>query len=313
MAETERERIVANPGKRKMSAKQAAIFGRTPAIRAAAQRSLSHRKNSAKKASSHRPRSKKRTSNPGGQIVGFRLRNNAAERSSGMAKTKKKKSNKSHHKKNTPKGYALMRGNPGKMFFKQNKGHKKRKNPSEGSSGLAGMVTNAVFVIVGALGSKLGAQMVLGSNNTGLIGYAGNAAIGAAMWLLTEHVMKNRQASSGVIAGTLVQIILRAINDFTPFGSYVSGLGFGDYQMQSFVTPQVLVDPWNSAQILIPNGWGAPTPVPLPAAAASAAALPPGHPAAAATVPGGSASSTSGMSGMYGATYGNGWGSLYGG
>jgi hypothetical protein len=29
----------------------------------------------------------------------------------------------------------------------------------------------------------------------------------------------------------------------------------GDYQMQSFVTPQVLVDPWRNAEISIPPGW----------------------------------------------------------
>ena len=37
------------------------------------------------------------------------------------------------------------------------------------------MFTNAVFVIVGALGSELGAQAILGTNNVGVVGYAGNA------------------------------------------------------------------------------------------------------------------------------------------
>ena len=228
-----------------------------------------------------------------------------------MAKTKKKRRH-VHHKvnrkrrRNSPRGYGMSKykSNPA---TRMNHRRRHRPNAAGGAAGLGPMVTNAVFVIVGALGSKLGAQMVLGSNNTGLIGYVGNAAIGAAMWLLTEHVMKNREASSGIIAGTLVQLILRAINDFTPFGSYVSGLGMGDYQMQSFVTPQVLVDPWNSAQVLIPNGWGQPpTPMALPAASASPAQAM--HPAAAAAAAGGP---SSGMSGIYGNTYGNGWGSLY--
>ena len=227
-----------------------------------------------------------------------------------MAKTKKKRSN-IHHKvnrkrRNSPRGYGMSKykSNPA---TRMNHRRRHQRNAAGGAAGLGPMVTNAVFVIVAALGSKLGAQMVLGSNNTGLIGYVGNAAIGAAMWLLTEHVMKNREASSGIIAGTLVQLILRAINDFTPFGSYVSSLGMGDYQMQSFVTPQVLVDPWNSAQVLIPNGWGQPpTPMALPAASASPAQAM--HPAAAAAAAGGP---SSGMSGIYGNTYGNGWGSLY--
>jgi len=134
-----------------------------------------------------------------------------------------------------------------------------------GLGGIGPLVTNAVFVIVGALGSKLGAQAVLGSNNTGLVGYAGNAAAGGILWFLAEKVMKNRAAASGVLAGTAVQIVLRLINDYTPFGSYVANLGMGDYQMQSFVTPQVLVDPLRNADISIPPGWAPQIAAPAPA------------------------------------------------
>jgi len=137
-----------------------------------------------------------------------------------------------------------------------------RRNPGMGMGGVGHLVTNAVFVIAGALGSKLGAQMVLGTNNTGLIGYAGNAAAGAVLWFLAEKVMKNRTAAEGVLAGTAVQIVLRLINDYTPFGSYVANLGMGDYQMQSFVTPQVLVDPMRNADIRIPAGWAPQLPPP---------------------------------------------------
>lgn len=204
-----------------------------------------------------------------------------------MAKAQKNKSKKNGHSRKGGFG-GLMRQNTGH----HHKGRVKHRRNAAGSStggGIVPIVTNAVFVIVGALGSKLATQAVLGSNNTGIVGYAGNLAIGAAMWMLTEHVMKNRAASSGVIAGTIVQVLLRVINDYTPFGSYVNQLGMGDYQMQSFVTPQVLVDPWNSAQIMLPNGWAPQTIAPPPAAAALPAA---GAPA--------------GMSGFYG-------GSLYSG
>jgi hypothetical protein len=152
---------------------------------------------------------------------------------------------------------------------------------------ITGILTNAVFVLVGALGSKLGAQLILGQSNTGWFGYAGNAAVGIGLWFLTEHVMKNKEAASGVIAGTMVEIILRIINDMTPFGSYTAQLGMGDYQMQSFVTPQVLVDPYNSAQIAIPPGW-APTTVVAPAAGSSGGMVP-----------------ASGMGAMYGNAYDN--------
>jgi len=275
MVQTTRERVVANLGRRKMSTKQLAIFGKTPAVRAAAkQRLRGTRKNKAK---SHRPRTRPRSkakSNPGGKIIGFTFgktqHNPAGKRSmaSKKSKTRKKKAG----------GYGLSKyksNSPAKRHHR----HQYRKNAGE-TGGLTGIVTNAVFVIVGALGSKLGAQAVLGTNNTGIIGYVGNAAIGAALWLLTEKVMHNRAAASGVIAGTVVQILLRAINDFTPFGSYVQQLGMGDYQVQSFVTPQVLVDPWNSAAISIPNGW-APTMVAPPPASTTGAPPAGGGPPAA--------------------------------
>lgn len=158
------------------------------------------------------------------------------------------------------------RRNTGRMT-RRNYG--RRRNPGTGSIGE--VITTSTFVLVGALGSKLGAQLVLGSNNTGVVGYAGNLAIGGVLWFLTDKVMKNKTAASGVIAGTVAQLILRLINDYTPFGSYVSQLGMGDYQMQSYVTPQILTDPTNNSNILIPNGWGAPAALPAPAASAAMA------------------------------------------
>jgi hypothetical protein len=130
------------------------------------------------------------------------------------------------------------------------------------------------------------------------------------LWFLTEKVMHNRAAAAGVIAGTAVQIILRIINDYTPFGSYVAQLGMGDYQMQSFVTPQVLVDPWNSAEIAIPDGWGA-APPPMLSPASSAGSGGGGNTmskmTAAAGVPSGGGGGLSG-GGLYG---GGGGGGLY--
>lgn len=175
---------------------------------------------------------------------------------------------------------------------KKNPGHHKpkgRRNPGAlGGGGLTNSITNALFVIVGALGSKLGAQAALGTNNTGPMGYFANAVAGGLLWFGASKLMHNKSASDGVISGTLVQIILRILNDFTPFGSYVNQLGMGDYQAQSFVTPQVLVDPLNSAQIKVPAGW-APKTVVMQAAAPMGS----GGGGASAAIPG------VGMSGLY--------------
>ena len=213
-------------------------------------------------------RARKRSRNPG-EILGFVLSptaGNPGRKRRSMAKTKRNrggyaKKNRSPKRRRKNPGMRMKRNthhrvshrhraNPG---MRRNR-HHRRRNPGENSVGA--MFTNAIFVIVGALGSKLGAQAVLGTNNVGIVGYAGNAATGAVLWFLADRVMKNRNAANGIVAGTLVQIILRIINDYTPFGQYVANLGMGDYQMQSFVTPQVLVDPMRNADIRIPRGWG---------------------------------------------------------
>ena len=266
MAETERHRTVANPGKRNrggrrnMTAKQIRYFG-TKAQRARLRSGGAKRSN--KKRPSHR-----RRENAGSHIVGYTLANSGRKRSKKKMAAKKNRPRKnagkgshSHHA-----GYKTRkRAKSRRGGMRQNTGRRPRYRRNAGTfsgSGIGSIVTNAVFVIAGALGSKLLTQMVLGANNVGLIGYAGNAIVGGLMWFVTEKVMHNKTASAGVIAGTAVQIILRLINDYTPFGQYVSQLGMGDYQAQSFVTPQVLVDPYNSAQIRIPGAWLPPPPPP---------------------------------------------------
>src|ERR1700722_4580135 len=239
MAITQRTRIIANParrrrnaGSRKMSPKQAPIFGRTPAIRARAKESLKRKRANGL----HRSRSKPRRKNPG-EIIGFTLANPARrKRGSKMAATKRRrrrrvaKSNPARRRRNTSVRRHRRRSNPaGAVVRHRRRSGRRRSNPAYrirrrrnpgGMGSLPGMLTTPVFVVGGALGSKLGAQLILGSNNTSWVGYAGNAAVGVGLWFLTEHVMKNKEASSGVIAGTVVEIILRIINDMTPFGSY---------------------------------------------------------------------------------------------
>jgi hypothetical protein len=266
MAQTiKKTRIVGNPGRR--------AFG-----------SPKYKKK--RPASGHRPRSNF------GQIVGFTLGNPG--RKGSMAKTKKKRSHGGSHR---PKGYgkSAYKRNPGR-FGRHSHHTKKYRRHNPGLGQIGPLFTNAVFVIVGAVGSKLGAQMILGSNNVGLVGYAGNAAVGGVLWFVAEKMMKSRQAAVGVLAGTAVQIVLRLINDYTPFGQYISSLGMGDYQMQSFVTPQVLVDPWHSAEVAIPPLWGPSVSQPLaPPASPVVGIMPAGTPMPPAK----------GTGGLYG---GGGWG-----
>lgn len=183
-------------------------------------------------------------------------------------------------KKKTPSSTAVVKHRKNAGVSRTGYGHKHvtkhrqvRRNIGGGGRGFGSTLTNAVFVIAGALFSKLGAQIALGTNNTGPIGYFANAVAGAVLWFGTSKLMKNQAASDGVIAGTVVQVLLRVLNDYTPFGAYVANLGLGDYQMQSYVTPQVLVDPVNSAEISQPNGWGPAAMLAPPAAASGVGGL----------------------------------------
>lgn len=123
-----------------------------------------------------------------------------------------------------------------------------------------GDVLEVLYMIGGGVGSKLGAQMVLGSNNTGVVGYAANLAVGAVLAYGAKSVMRNAKAARDIFKGAILQVVLRAITDYTPFGSYTSQLGMGDYMASNWVTPQRYVDGLNSAQVQIPSGW-APTTV----------------------------------------------------
>lgn len=235
-----------------------------------------------KAGSAHRSRS-----NPT-ELLGFTL-GNPGRKGKGMKKHKSKA--KTRHYK--------TKHNTGSAHHKKHSTSHRKYKRNVGVSRLGQRVVTGLFVIAGALGSKVTAQAVLGANNVGVIGYAANIAAGGILWFLAEKVMRNPAASDGIIYGTIVQVILRAIHDYTPFGSYLNQLGMGDYEMQSFVTPQVLVDPLNSAEIAIPPGFAPKIMLPAPAPAAAAAG------GAAAPMAAGGA----GMSGLYGGGWGGG---LYG-
>lgn len=135
--------------------------------------------------------------------------------------------------------------------------------------GLTDTVLTSVFVIAGALGTKLLTQAVMGTSNTGIVGYGTSALIGVMLWAGVRYMIKNKVAADGTLAGAVVNIILRLLNDYTPFGGYLSQ-GFGDYQAQAFLTPQVLVDPMNNAAIRWPQGLiAAVQPPPAPPAVAA--------------------------------------------
>jgi hypothetical protein len=126
-----------------------------------------------------------------------------------------------------------------------------RRNPSMGraASGVSGFLVQGLWAIGGAASSKMLTQMVLGSSNTGLMGYGANLASAFLIGTGVKMVLRNPSAGNAVILGGVIQTLLRVLIDKTPFGERVSNIGMGDYMAQNFLTPQRLVDGLNSAQI----------------------------------------------------------------
>ena len=139
-----------------------------------------------------------------------------------------------------------------------------RRNPAGFSVGQ--LIETGVFATVGAVGSKLLTQLVLGSSNTGIMGYLGNLVAGGVIGLVADKGLKNKQAAFAVYVGTAIQLVLRAITDFTPYGSAVALTGVGDYQVSNFVTPQRYVDALHGAMVQVPSGWGPGAPVAIASA-----------------------------------------------
>jgi hypothetical protein len=188
-----------------------------------------------------------------------------------MAHTKaKKRTNKS--RRHNP--HTAARRHHGRKMTMKNPGRGRRRSTRRNPAPhIGGLVTNALWIILGAVGSKLLTQAVLGAKNSGVFGYGGNAIATALLGFGTSKMLKNESAGNAVIAGGVVQIVLRALTDFTPFGKYTSALGLGDYLASNFVTPQRYVDPLNSAMVELPSGWAPRLPAPAPVAASAGAGM----------------------------------------
>ena len=286
MALAAKRRVVVNAGRRtkrnrprQLTAKQIKFFG-TPAQKAALKRrrTTSHsskravRKTVNRARSYHRPRKAPARKNPG-EILSLVLNPGGRKKGTTMAAKSSKRSRaarraylrrmrakanpRPRHRRRT------VRANPApRRRRRANSGHRRRynrrRNPGMSSGGgFSHDIMQAVAAVGGYFGSKLATQLVMGSGNTGVAGYMGNAAATAALAIIAGVFPPTKKLVTMIVAGGAIQIIARVLSDNTAFGTLTSQLGVGDYQMQNFVTPQRLNDPLNSAAIEIPSGWGA--------------------------------------------------------
>jgi hypothetical protein len=279
MATRVARRTIHNPGR--LSDKQIKFFG-TPAQKAALKRKRSRRRNagSKRKAGSfrkrsstkiHRPRTRprhvKQRSNPG-EILSL-VANPAKRRKKVMAHRRRKRAasnpaRRSHRRRRKASAPVARRrhrrrSNPSRVVYRTRRSHRRvgrRRNAGRsGGTGITGLFTNALWLVGGAVGTKVLTQAVLGAKNTGFMGYIGNAVAAFGLSLLVGKLLKNPGAGKQVLAGGIVALVLRLLSDYTPLGQYTSAIGMGDYQVSNWVTPQRYKDALNSAEVEIPAGW----------------------------------------------------------
>ena len=145
------------------------------------------------------------------------------------------------------------------------KGHRHRKflfgrrrNPILGMSG-GDLISEGIGVVAGAAGSRILPQMILGSNNTGIVGYGANAASGIGIsWLLRSF---SPRLAHGAMLGTVASIAMRVISDLWGQNALTGGLtgdlggDLGFYVNNSFPLPTA----GNGPMLLNPGYSGGPT------------------------------------------------------
>ena len=101
-------------------------------------------------------------------------------------------------------------------------------------------VMGGAGALAGFVGSAAVPQLLLGTGNTGIAGYAATAAAAIGLGLLSNFLLPRQTAVTvGVIAGGFGNLLRRVISDQTPFGSYVSNTGMGDYMVANWGPPRM--------------------------------------------------------------------------
>ena len=145
------------------------------------------------------------------------------------------------------------RANPSRRVYNRgrrrvyNRGRRRRVyNPAGYSWG--GVFELGAGAVVGSALSSAGTQLVLGTSNTGFVGYTGNLITTLVLsWLGSMGPLRKfRGFSPGILAGGVGALIKRIISDYSLFGGYTASLGMGDYMVSNWVTPQRLISDFRS-------------------------------------------------------------------
>lgn len=126
-------------------------------------------------------------------------------------------------------------------------------------------LTGGAGAVIGALGAPAITQAVLGTSNTGAMGYLGNAVATALLAVASGFALpRQKMLAMGIVFGGAGSIMRRVISDYSLLGSYSAQVGLsgmGDYMMNfNYPIPQYL-QPGNN-RALTPYG-GAPASIPI--------------------------------------------------
>lgn len=147
--------------------------------------------------------------------------------------TKTRRKAGSHKQTSNPRRKQNRRRNPVMVTRRRHA----RRNP--GNVNIMEYVKMGGAVVAGAVGSKALTQLVLSTSNAGIMGYFGNLVATIALAYGSKMAFKDDKIAQGVVGGGLAQIIVRALTDYTPYGSVLANAGVGDYQTNwNFVWPQ---------------------------------------------------------------------------
>lgn len=172
-----------------------------------------------------------------------------------MAKTKRRRRHSSHASAGTR--HSRRRSNTGRRH------HRRRSNPGGAFGSPKDWLSGGAGVLTGVVATRGLPQLVLGSSNTGVMGYAANAVATAISTFAAHMLMKgNRVFTSAVLAGGVAALISRVIGDYSLLGSYSANVGLGDYLFNfNWPVPQYL-QPGNT-RALGPGSAGGAMPVNL--------------------------------------------------
>jgi hypothetical protein len=159
-----------------------------------------------------------------------------------MAKTRSKKNAGRRVSRKHYSARKSARRNPRRHRHVSHRRRSVKRNPGRMGGGITSVLIDAGWAGAGAVASRAIPNMLLTSMNTGVVGYGANIITGLALAWGARSFLKNSRAAADIMLGTMIGVIFRAVQDFTPYGKYAALNGMGDFQITEFFAPRIIGD-----------------------------------------------------------------------